>query len=31
MTKKQLWKKIQMTFAAGGVMMTMLAGPAAVS
>ena len=29
MTKKQLWKKIQMTFAAGGVMMTMLAGPAA--
>ena len=29
MTKKQLWKKIQMTFAAGGVMVAMLAAPMA--
>ncbi len=30
MTKKQLWKRIQMTFAAGGVMMAVLASPMAV-
>ena len=30
MTKKQLWKKIQMTFVAGGVMATMLAAPVAM-